>query len=523
VRNADFIDQLRTAENHLNHGRFAEARALCRQVIARDSTHADAHFLLAMAEDAAGMTASAVTHAQIAAASSPRAEYFAHLGRLLSKLKRSDETLAAVTSAVDLAPTDALTLDTIGNVYSQLGRHDAAVGFFERAIAQKPEQVEFRFNLAASLGFLGRFDEAETHYEEILRTSPLFVKAHAALSALRSQTPARNHIARLRTVLAALPEAQQIHIHYALAKEYEDTSDAENTFSHLATAGAQRKRALGYSFSRDKALFDALRLRFNIAGTRNGHEADGPIFVVGMPRTGTTLVDRILSSHPSVTSASELQTFPLLVKRLARTASSVVLDAETIAGSRNLDPAEMGARYMADSRAHHADAPRFVDKMPLNFFYVGFIAEALPRAKIVCLRRNPMDTCWSNFKNLFATGFSYYNYSYDFLDTAAYYLEFDNLMRHWQRLYPERILEVQYENLVADFLAQAQRLIAHVELPWSDDCLRFHENTAAVATASAAQVRQPLYTHAVARWRRYEQHLAPVAEFFRANGIAIEP
>lgn len=516
----NFSDLHRTAQVFLNQGRIAEARRACEQLIAQDSNHADSHFLLGMAEDARGAVGSAVAHVEAAVARQPKAEYLAHLGRLLSKLQRIDEALSAAQRAAAMNPADALTLDTIGCIYSRVGRHAIAIGFFEQALALQPAHPEYRFNLAASLGFLGRFDDAETHYEQIVAAVPLFVKAHTALALLKRQTPEHNHVARLQSLLKNTPAPLHLHIHYALAKELEDIGDHDGAFAHLKAAGDLRKKDLGYTIDFDKAIFSALRSRF-AQGPRNveGHPSEAPIFVVGMPRTGTTLVDRIISSHPEVTSAGELQTLPLAVKRLSGSRSRFVLDAETIDLSRDIDVARLGRMYLEESQAQRADSPRFVDKMPLNFLYAGYIAEALPRAKIVCLRRNPMDTCWSNFKHLFATNFSYYNYSYDLLDTAAYYMEFDALMTHWAKVMPGRVLEIQYEKLVDDLEGEARRLIAHLDLPWADTCLNFHENDAAVATPSAAQVRRPIYKDAVGRWRRYAENLKPVSAFFAANNV----
>ncbi|MBY0511061.1 MAG: sulfotransferase [Rhodospirillaceae bacterium] len=512
-------DLHRAAQVALNQGRLAEAKRLCEQLIANDPRHADAHFLLGMSEDARGAVSDAVRYVEAAVALAPKAEYLAHLGRLLSKMKRDNDAVTAANRAAALNPTDALTLDTIGCVYSRVGRHADAIGFFERAVAGQAGHAEFRFNLAASLGFLGRFDEAERHYEAIVTAMPHVVKAHAALSALRKQTPAHNHIARLRGLLTSLPPAAHLHIHYALAKELEDIGDHDAAFAHLKAAGDSRKKELGYTIDFDKAIFAALKERFAAPAPSAGHDSDAPVFVVGMPRTGTTLVERIISSHPEVTSAGELQTLPLAVKRATQSRSRFVLDEETIRASLNIDAALLGKSYIEQTRAHRSDSRRFIDKMPLNFLYVGFIAAALPQAKIVCLRRNPMDTCWSNFKHLFATNFSYYNYSYDLMDTGAYYLEFDRLMAHWAKILPGRVLEVRYESLVDDLEGEARRLIGHLGLPWSDACLNFHENDAAVATPSAAQVRQPIYKDSVGKWRRYAGHLAPLTAFFAANGI----
>jgi hypothetical protein len=177
--------------------------------------------------------------------------------------------------------------------------------------------------------------------------------------------------------------------------------------------------------------------------------------------------------------------------------------------------------YLELAAPHRRRDVRFVDKLPLNFFYVGFIARALPRASIVCLRRHPLDTVWSNYKHLFGTNFSYYNYSFDLLDTAAYYVMFDRLVKLWQRLFPGRVLELQYEAVVEDLEGQSRRLLAHCGLDWADECLRFYENKSAVATPSSTQVRQPIYRGSLGRWRAYERHLAPVREFFEAHGIAV--
>jgi hypothetical protein len=214
---------------------------------------------------------------------------------------------------------------------------------------------------------------------------------------------------------------------------------------------------------------------------------------------------------------------PLAVKQTAGTPSRRVIDAETVAASAARDPAAIGTAYLARA-AHHRPAgrPRFVDKLPANFLYVGQIAQALPKARIVCLRRHPMDTVWSNYKNLFATGSPYYAYSYDLMDIARYYARFDRLMAYWDGLVPGRVLQLSYEALVADQHGETRRLLAHCGLEWDPACLAFHENTAAVATPSAAQVRRPINANAVARWRRHAAELAPVVDWLRDQGIAID-
>jgi hypothetical protein len=242
-----------------------------------------------------------------------------------------------------------------------------------------------------------------------------------------------------------------------------------------------------------------------------------------MPRTGTTLVDRILSSHREVGSAGELQAMPLTIKQLAGTSSRTVIDQVTVEASRDIDPAAIGATYLERAGHHRPEGTRrFIDKLPANFLYAGYIAQALPSAPIVCLRRNPMDTVWSNYKNLFASQSAYYAYSYDLMDTARYFVRFDRLIDLWEILWPGRVLQLSYEELVADQEGQTRLLLEHCALDWDETCLSFHENTAAVATPSAAQVRRPLNADSVGKWRAHEEELRPFAEWLEAQGFAID-
>lgn len=481
-------------------------------------------FLLGMVAAETGQVAKAVPLLEAAAERGPEAEHLAQLARLLILLRRDGEAAEIAVRAMALEPDDPLTLDTIGCVLVRLGRHEEAMLPFAAAVSGEPENLEYRYNLAAASGFTGRVGDARMHYEAILAQDPGNARAHYALAILSRQTAGANHVPRLKSALAAADSpADALRIRYALAKELEDLGEAE-AFGHLAAANAEHKRSLSYDFARDAAIFDAIEVLFAGAADTlaegDGNPDPAPIFVVGMPRTGTTLVDRILSSHRDVGSAGELQAMPLAVKQLAGTSSHVVIDPATIAASAAIDPAALGATYLARA-AHHrpAGTPRFTDKLPANFLYVGHIARALPNARIVCLRRNPMDTVWSNYKNLFASQSAYYAYSYDLMDTARYYARFDRLMALWERLFPGRVLQLSYEGLVADQEGQTRRLLAHCQLGWDDACLSFHENSAAVATPSAAQVRRPLNADGVGKWRLHQDALEPVAAWFATQGI----
>ncbi len=451
------------------------------------------------------------------------AEAHAQHGRFLSRLNRDGEAITAAERALALAPTAAVTLDTIGVILSRAGLHERAVACFEQAVAAEPSRASLHFNLASSLKFLGRFDQAETAYESCLGREPRYWRAHSALAQLRQQTAERNHLERLEALLANgdLDADAELHLRHALAKELEDLGRHAESFVQLATGKARRRATLGYDFERDRGLFDALAGLFPepVAPPSPGAPADPPIFVVGMPRTGTTLVERILASHSQVASAGESQNFGVLLKRAVGTPSPRVLDVETIARSSSIDLPAVGRAYVERTRPG-GDRPRFVDKMPLNFFYLGHIARALPGARVVVVRRHPLDTCLSNFRQLFALRLSYYDYAYDLLDTGRYYLAFDRLVAHWRRLLPGRIHELAYEQLVADPHGETRRLLRHCGLDWEDGCLAFERNPAAVATASAVQVREPIYARAVGRWRRYERELQPLIRLLAEEGCA---
>lgn len=451
------------------------------------------------------------------------AEAHAQHGRFLSRLNRDREAVAAAECALALAPSAAVTLDTIGVVLSRAGLHERAVACFERAVAAEPSRASLHFNLASSLKFLGRFDEAEAAYEACLGRDQRYWRAHSALSQLRRQTVERNHLERLEALLAGadLDADAELHLRHALAKELEDLGRHAESFAQLVAGKARRRATLGYDFERDRELFDALVRLFTepIAPPAPGAPADAPIFVVGMPRTGTTLVERILASHSQVASAGESQNFGVLLKRAVGTPSPRVLDVETIARSTSIDLPAVGRAYLERTRPA-SDKPRFVDKMPLNFFYLGHVARALPGARMVVVRRHPLDTCLSNFRQLFALGLSYYDYAYDLLDTGRYYLAFDRLVAHWRRVLPGRIHELAYEQLVADPPAETGRLLRHCGLEWEDGCLAFERNPAAVATASAVQVREPIHARAVGRWCHYERELQPLMRLLAEEGCA---
>jgi tetratricopeptide (TPR) repeat protein len=513
----------REAERALNRRDYRLAHELCLKTLAADPKHADALFLLGMIAAEHGNHSKALEVIDRAVAIEPRkAEYLAHRGRCLLGLQRPREAFEAAQAALDLTPQDALTLDTIGVVMTRAGAHAEAAEPFRRAVARDDAKPAYRYNLAAALQFVGDLRGAEAEYRAALRLDPHFHRAWSSLAqvARAALTPA--DIAAIEGALrnASLGADAELHLCHALAKHHEDEGRYEAAFRWLERGKHRKAAQLGYRFAADEEIFSAAR---RVPAELEARDARGfasrePIFVVGMPRTGTTLVERILSSHPNVFSAGELTNFGLVLKRTARTPSNRVLDAQTLRAGAQCDLAAVGAAYIDSTRPRTGRTERFIDKMPLNFFYAPLIARALPNAKIICLRRNGLDTCLSNYRQLFATSFSYYNYAYDLLDTGRYYAAFHALTALWRETIGASYLEVRYEDVVDDPEREARRLLEFCDLPWDPRCLAFHENAAPVATASSAQVRQPIYRSGLERWRHYERELAPLRALLEAEG-----
>jgi tetratricopeptide (TPR) repeat protein len=450
-------------------------------------------------------------------------------------LRETRQALHVAQQAYALNPASAPVLNTLGTVFSHCGDHATALACYERAVRSLQHnpasagnssanwQADLYFNLGASLQFAGRFADAGNAYEQAIALQPQLYKAHSALSLLQPQTPDRNHLQRLQSLRSdVLTPQDQLHLGHAIAKEQEDLQEYRESLASLAWAKQAQAAQVAYCANADTALFAGIRHHFTAdvcAAQVQACNSPEPVFIVGMPRTGTTLVEQILASHSQVFAAGELQNFPLLVKRMTQSPSADVLDLETLQRASQLDMAALGAAYIDSTRPATGRTAHFIDKLPLNVLYLGLIKRALPNAKLICLRRDPMDTCLSNYRQLFATNFKYYHYNYDLLDCGRYFIEFDRLMRHWRDVLPGAIYEVPYEKLVENPEHTTRELLAHCDLPWEEQCLSFHQRKGSVATASAVQVRQGIYTSSVNRWQRYGDALQPLYELLKSAGF----
>jgi tetratricopeptide (TPR) repeat protein len=452
------------------------------------------------------------------------AAWHAQLGRLHLALHDPQAALLAARRGLALTPADALTLDTLGVVLARAGAHDEAVECFRLAVQRDPQPAVYWYNLGAAEQFVGQIAAAAAAYRQALALQPDYFKALSALSEAASEGMRDEERVAIDAALARtdLSVDDELHLCHALARVHERAGRSAEAMQVLER-GKRRKRAtLEQREDEDAALFDAVTrtATAQLCTVNDGFETTEPIFIVGMPRSGTTLVERILSSHPAVTSAGELMHFSLALKRATGTQSAHVLDVPTMEAAASVDFAAVGRAYLESTRPRTGQRAHFIDKMPLNFLYAGFIRRALPRARIICVRRGAADTCLSNYRQLFATSFSYYDYAYDLADTARYVAGFEALVQHWNAVLGEGWLEVRYEDVVADLEGQARRLLAFCGLEWDPVCLEFHRNAAPVATASSVQVRSPIYATSIGRWRRYRPQIDPALEVLAARGIA---
>jgi Tfp pilus assembly protein PilF len=512
---------------------WPRARAACERLTALHPGFAEGWF-------AAGRIALALKDSPSALRAFDRAlqiapaNPFYHLNRaqcLLAQGERA-EALQAAKAAECLAGNDPGLWDAIGTLRSFAFDQPGALAAYDRAVTLAPQESQFIYNRASVRRFLGDLAGAEADYDRVIALKRLDFEAYLNRSELRTQSADRNHITELE---ALLPEARrdwraEVQIRYALAKEFEDLGDYARSFEYLESGAKKRREHMKYDIATDVAtvgwIVDAFPGRIEAPGAATAAQTDEgaaagegiPIFIVGLPRSGSSLVDRILSSHSQVSSAGELDCFALaLTDAASRRAQREHLPRrELVAVSATLDFQALGADYLERARVLAGASGRFIDKMPLNYLYCGLIRRALPQARIVHVFRHPMAACYAMYKTLFKNG---YPFSYDLEEIAQYFAAYRRLMDHWRSALPNAVYDLSYESLIRDQRGETRKLLEYCGLQWEDRCLEFHKNPAAITTASASQVRKPLYDSAVSQWRHYEPQLADLEAQLRARGV----
>ena len=419
------------------------------------------------------------------------------------------------------AGSEGSLMQRIGRLFMRLNRHAEAERCYRRALSDAPDNPAFLYDLAITTIALGRIKEAESLLDKVIAEAPDNYNAYFVRATLRRQTVSRNHVSQLEALLSRplTNSVGEIELCYGLAKELEDLGEYRRSFTVLKRGADIRRRMFRYDIDQDLRSIDKIIEVFNSDFfDRNIAGASGPkpIFILGLPRSGTTLVDRVLSSHNQVESLGETTYFGDALARALHPKSYDGL--ALIAQTSELNFANVGLAYFEASQAIARGAPRTIDKTPINFIYLGLIARALPDATIIHVRRDPMDICYAMYKTLFKNGFPF---SYDLSDLAQYYLAYHKLMEHWRATLPGGFIELRYEDLVANQESVTRQLISECGLEWEQACLTPERNEQPSLTASASQVREKVYNTSVGLWRAYREELQPLVRMLREGGVYV--
>jgi tetratricopeptide (TPR) repeat protein len=491
-----------------SQGRLEEAAASQERALALKTDFAEAYSNLGNARYVQGRLAEAVTCYQRALALKPDyVDAHNNLGTSLLSQGRIDEAIEHYKRALALNPNYAAAHNNLGNALMQQDQIDAAQAHYERALAIRPEYANAHNNLGNVLKEQGKFEDAMASYGRAIAFNPDYAEAHLNRSELKRFARGDSEFAALEKLAAKddLPADKAMFLHFALAKALDDVGDFARAFEHLVRGNTLKRRQIDYQEDRALDLVRRISTVFDRALFERshgaGHPSSAPVFVVGMPRSGSTLIEQILASHPQIQAAGEL------------TILEKMEDREFPEQAGKLDSAalrRLGETYLSRLPKTRDGRLRIVDKLPGNFLRIGLIRLILPNARIIHATRHPLDTCLSCYSKLFTNGLLF---SYNLEELSRYYLSYHELMAHWRRVLPlDYILDVSYENVVDNLEREARRMIDYCGLPWDDRCLSFHRTTRPVRTASSVQVRQPLFRGSIERWRRYEPGLRPLID-----------
>ncbi len=506
-------------ESALRERRWRDAHAQGLARLARDPQDAAALSALARIAEAHGNIAQAEALLARATAAAPAdVELGARRARLLTLLSRFGEAADLAQAVLAQAPDDGAVLDALGVTLARAGRDVLALDAFAAAVQRRPDDGGGWRNYAGALRAAGRFEAAEAACDRALAADPADARAWLAKVGLRRQTPRADPTPTLRALWEARgPDPDtSLRLGHALAKTAEDLGRRDDAMAWLARAKADKARAVAHDpDSTDRLYAAAAEARLADGPGRVG---PSPLFVVGAPRTGTTLVERILSSHPDIRPVGESPALSLALKRLAGTRTEQVLDAPTLAAAGAVTPHALADAYLREVAGDSGG--RTVDKTPLNLLYARLVLQALPDARVVRLRRQPMDVVLANWRQLFAPRFGHYDHNWSLPHLARWVVAVERLAATWRAELPaDRYLEIDYEEVVTDTNTAVARLLAFCDLDPNTRCLAFWENAAPVSTASAVQVRERPHARSVGAWRQVEPWLAPAAGILREAGL----
>ena len=429
-----------------------------------------------------------------------------NLGITHRDLNKLEESEISLKKAIELTPNYAKAHNALGNTLKDLGKLNESEASYKLSIEIKPDFAEPYHNLGVLLKELGRFDEAKFFFIRAIELKSQFFEAHQALASIKKFTSKDEHYLKMQELYfdPTVSEKGRCYINFGLAKACDDLEDFERAFTHYKEGNTFRKKLLRYNFNQDKKLFDQIKVNYSRIADysfdlKKNKNQITPIFIIGMPRSGTTLVEQIISSHSQVTGAGELSYIADFGDSLARGLSK--LNKESLSDFRN--------KYLIKVQNFSMNKKIITDKMPQNFYYIGLISFAFPEAKIIHVKRAPAAVCWSNYKQFFTA--KNLGYSYDLNDIIKYYSLYQNLMSFWSKNLPNKIYDFDYEMLTINSENEVRGLIDYIGLNWEDKCLSPQDNQRIITTNSNIQIREKIYKGSSHQWKKYKPYLN---EFF---------
>jgi tetratricopeptide (TPR) repeat protein len=508
---------LAEAAKQIDKGQSRRAGEICDEVLKHDPENVEALRLLARiaTDDQQHVIAEGLLRKIVQMSptqSAPRMD----LGRFLIERGRIPEAVDMFRKSVQLDPSSANAHLSLADALSILGRSADALTSYEKCLAISPEEPSALLGRGHLLRIRGHRDEAIVSYRKCVELRPEFGGAYWSLASLKGFEFSDTQIDEMRSKVESggLDPESEISIRFALARAFESKGDFDEAWQQYETGNGQMRSRVKYDPVKTETTHDRAIEVFS-ADFLNRMSSDQavspcPIFILGVPRSGSTLIEQILASHSMVEGAGELPHIIMISASLGKNRSDDLAYPHVLTEMSEEQLAAIGKSYIYHTGPHRQeDTPFFTDKMPANFSHAGFIHMTLPNAKIIDARRDAIDTCVGNYRQLFAQG---KNQSYDLQELGEYFLQYRRMMDHWDKVLPGRILKVQYEDVVGDLEQQVRRILEYCELPWEDACMNYFDSDRAVNTASSEQVREPIYTDAIGYWKNYESHLDELLE-----------
>ena len=509
-------ERVATAAQAFARGQTEEAEKICRQVLREHPNEVDAMRLLASIANKLEQRDDAIVLLERAVELKPKfAGAWADLAETYTESEKFGEALDAVQRVIKLQPNMPFGHMIRGSILGKKDDHEGAINAFKEALEIEPDHIGSNMGLGNTLKTIGRYDEAVKSYKKCIEAQPLFSEAYWSLANLKTYSFDDDEIKNMEKHVQSqdLTPASKAFFHIAIANAKEKQMKYGEAWYHFHTGNELRRTSEIYDSVTTQVTHDALIETFDeefVNSTKgSGCQSDAPIFILGLPRSGSTLIEQILASHSQVEGTRELPDISLLGRRLTKSKPPGIKYPDAVKHMTDEEKTEYGESYLETSKRYRTDKPRFIDKMPNNFAHIGFIKTILPNAKIINAKRHPLDSCVSSFKQLFYKGQSW---SYDLFEIGEYYLEYERMMDHWHSLYPGEIYDIQYENIVNNQEDESRALIQYCGLDWEDSCLKFYENKRSVNTASSEQVRQPIYKGAMYAWKNYESEIGALKD-----------